>query len=340
MSWSDDRQTVTLPGTTNVVTTRAGREEGGKAGRFVYSCAVCGDVLDVRKELASPDCILDSLMGTCPSCGAGLEDSIDCRLGSAPDDWQRRDVRHQAPRVAGERRKRPLFQSASSFNRFSLDFSPLDALVQPLTPDHLLVLEGHGASAVAELAAFRAQLPRERGGLDSTTVFVDGGNCSDPYLFASLARRYSLDVRKALRRVTNCRIFTSYQLANVLSKEVMGMVETYGSKLLVVAGLLGTFNEPDTSDTEAGRLLDAIHAGIVQAQKKGLIVIATLGTPCKYDMAVTSWADTVVRLSPARGERLRAQLLKHRDEGPKRGASEFTMDRLLYHPDSPLERIR
>ena len=199
------------------------------------------------------------------------------------------------------------------------------------------MLQGHGASAVAELAAFRAQLPPERGGLDSTTIFIDGGNCSDPYLFASLARRYSFDTKRALRRVANCRVFTMYQLANLLSDDVMKMAETYGSKLLVISNLLGTFNEPETSAREVDRLLDAIRTGIMGAKKK-LVVIATLGSPNKYDEVVIPWSDTLVRLSLLRRGTTQADLLRHPTK--KADTVEFAMNQLLFHPDSPLELAR
>jgi len=319
-----------MPSTPDYVVVPDERQEG----LFVYSCATCGSVLDVRKELASPDGILDSLMGVCPSCGEKLENSIECRLGHAPEEW--RGPRPRAQRA--DARRRSTFQRASSFNRFSLDFSLLDRLLQPLAPDNMVMLEGQGASAVAELAAFRAQLPRERGGLDSTTVFIDGGNCSDPYLFASLARRYSLDTRKALRRVTNCRVFTMYQLANLLSNDVVEMAEAYGSKLVVIADLLGTFNEPGTGANETDRLLDAVRAGMMEAKKKKLTVIATLGPPNKHDEVVAAWPDTLVRLSPLRGGRVRAELLRH--PTGRSGSSDLSIDRLLFHPDSPLERVR
>jgi hypothetical protein len=309
-----------------------------KEQQFIYSCAACGAVLDVRKRLSAPDSILDSLMGACPQCGAKLESSIDCRLGQPPEDWQ--VPRLSARQRASPHRKSPRFQRASSYNRFSLDFSPLDRLLQPLASDNLVMLEGQGASAIAELAAFRAQLPGERGGLDSTTVFIDGGNCSDPYLLASLAKRYSLDARRALQRVMNCRVFTMYQLASLLANDVVGMAEAYGSKLVVMANLLGTFNEIGMATNEADRLLDAIHAGMTEAKKKRFIVIVTLGSPNKYDETVTRWPDTLVRLSPSRrgmGEVMRAELLRHPTK--KKDSSEFSMNQLLFHPDSPLELV-
>ena len=66
--------------------------------------------------------------------------------------------------------------------------------------------------------------------------------------------------------------------------------------------------------------------------------MATLGTPTKYDGTVAGWSDTLVRLSPSRGGRTRAELLRHPTK--RQGSAEFAMDRLLFHPDSPLEAVR
>ncbi len=128
-----------------------------------------------------------------------------------------------------------------------------------------------------------------------------------------------------------------YQLANLLSNDVMKMAETYGSKLLVIANLLGTFNEPEMSAREVDRLLDAIHAGIMEAKKK-LVVMATLGSPNRYDEVVTPWSDTLVRLSPLRRGTIQADLLRHPTK--KADTVEFAMNQLLFHPDSPLESVR
>jgi hypothetical protein len=114
------------------------------------------------------------------------------------------------------------------------------------------------------------------------------------------------------------------------------MTETYGSKLLVIANLLGTFNEPEMSAREVDRLLDAIRAGIMEAKKK-LIVIATLGSPNKYDETINPWTDTLVRLSLLRRGTIQAELLRHPTKKPER--AEFSMNQLLFHPDSPLELV-
>jgi len=216
--------------------------------------------------------------------------------------------------------------------RFSVDFFPLDKLLQPLQPRNLVMLRGPGASPIAELLAFRAQLPPERGGLDSGTFFIDGGNCSDPYLLASLAKPYRLDERKALRRVTSCRLFTMYQLAGLFSSGgIEDMAGARGCKLVILADLLGMFNEPDINQVEIDRLLTAIHEGLA-ALKKRLVVVVTLGSPNKHDQLVSGWADTLVQLSLLRGSKTHAALLRHPTR--KAGSSVFAINQLLFRPDS------
>lgn len=284
----------------------------------------------MSNKLDAPGDVIHSLYGRCPSCSISLEGSVECKL-----ETHQGGGAAETPAPSKAELRPVIFQRASSFMRFSLDLLPLDRLLQPLEPGNLVMLRGQGASVIAELLAFRAQLPRERGGLDSRTLFIDGGNCSDPYLLASFAKRYQLDTRKALRRVTSCRVFTAYQLASLLSNGVAEMAETYGSKLVIMADLLGTFNEPESNQNEVNRLLDAIHFGIAEAKGK-LVVIATLGSPNRYDEVVCGWSDTLVDFSPRRGGKIQAELLRHPTKKPE--SSEFTISQ-LFHPDSPLELV-
>lgn len=151
-------------------------QEGRDKERFVYYCSSCSCVLRIRRDLRPTDETIDSLSGHCIGCGRGLEGNIECRLTPVSDDWS--DIR-LTDAVAVQRRITP-FSSVSSFPHFSLGFPRLDSLLRPLSPQHLIVLSGGAASIVAELMTFRAQLPLEVGGLDSTVLFIDGGNQSIP----------------------------------------------------------------------------------------------------------------------------------------------------------------
>jgi hypothetical protein len=296
--------------------------DGSGRERFVYYCSACSCVLGVRKEVQPAGDLIDSLEGRCPGCGNTLEGSMECRLIKVDDDWS--DVDLAPPRRSNG--GRISFHRASTLMPFSLGFPKLDLLVQPLRPGELLMLTGGGAPVVAELAALRAQLSYERGGLDSTSVFVDGGNCSDPYLFASFARQHGMDPKRALRRVATCRAFTMYQLADLISNRLIEAVDENASKLVVIADLLGTFSEPELDWREAGRLLDSVKGGMDRLRAKEVHIICTLASPNKLDDMVHPWADKLVGM-PVLDGTVRARLLKGI---PKfRTACEFKMEELL-----------
>jgi hypothetical protein len=221
-------------------------------------------------------------------------------------------------------KKSSVFRLASSFPHFSLSFPRLDSLLRPFTPN-LTVISGTEASVVAELAAFKAQLPVEMGGLDSAVVFIDGGNRSDPYTFSSFARQYGFRPNVAMRRVVTCRVFTMYQLTELISEQLSGATADYAAKLVVVADLLGTFNEPEFEEREARRLLSSIEQAI-RFLKKNTLVLVTLVSPNEYDETILSWADTAVNLSSA-DDIVRAQLLKHPSK--PQTVSQFKLGQLL-----------
>ena len=189
-----------------------------------------------------------------------------------------------------------LFRPASSIPHFTLGFPPLDSLLRPLSEKRLLVFSGDQSSIVAELAAFRAQLPVESGGLNSAVVFIDGGNRSDPYLLSSFARQKGIGPRATMKRVASCRVFTLYQLTELVSEHLARAAEDYGARLVIISDILGTFNEPELEEREARRVLDAIYERIEGLTECSLVIV-TLPSPNKYDELVVRWADTTISLS-------------------------------------------
>jgi hypothetical protein len=288
--------------------------------RFVYYCSSCRCVLRVRRDLGPARETVGSLNGHCMGCGGLLEGSVECRLAPVPDDWS--DVFLTTPPV---QKREAIFQKASSIPHFSLGFPRLDSLLRPFSEGRTLLLSGEASSIVAELASLRAQLPIESGGLDSAVLFIDGGNRSDPYLFSSFAKQRGLKPSVAMRRVASCRVFTFYQLAALVSEHLMRAVEDYGTRLVVICDILGTFNEPELEEREARRVLSAVEEGIEKVKRQAL-VIATQTSPNKYNDLVASWADAQVCLSSDRG-RIRAELIKHRNRLP--GETTFRLGQLL-----------
>jgi Rad51 len=292
---------------------------GSGRERFVYYCSTCNCVLRVRRELGPISEAVDST-GRCIGCGRPLEGGIECMLAPVPDQWS--DVfLSAAPKV----QRKDMFQPASSIPHFCLGFPRLDALLRPFCEGRLIMLSGEASSIVAELAAVRAQLPVETGGLNSAVLFIDGGNRSDPYVFSSFAKQRGLRPSVAMRHVTSCRVFTFYQLAALVLDHLLRAVEDYGTRLVVISDILGTFNEPELEEREARRVLSAVEEGIEKV-KKNALVIATLASPNKYDDVVASWADALVQLS-LEGGRVDAKLIKHSNRLP--GSTTFRMNQLL-----------
>jgi len=294
---------------------------GSGRERFVYYCSSCNCVLRVRRDLGPASETVNSPSGRCMGCGRPLEGSIECRLAPVPEDWS--DVFLSTTQPA--QKKEALFQRASSIPHFSLGFPRLDSLLRPFSEGRLIMVGGEASSVVAELAAFRAQLPIEAVGLDSAVLFIDGGNRSDPYLFSSFAKQRGLKPAVAMRRVASCRVFTFYQLAALVSEHLMRAVEDYGTRLVVICDILGTFNEPELEEREARRVLGAVEEGIEKVKRQAL-VIATQASPNKYDSTVASWADALVHLSSERTG-VRAELIKHRNRLP--GETTFKLSQLL-----------
>ena len=278
--------------------------------RFVYFCTECLCVLKVCRSLSSVDRLIETLENRCPSCGSALEGSLSCRLTPVSDEWS-----EVAPSRREERRVRPgtsgLFKQASSLLRETSFSSPVE-IVERLQPGRVAVFTGKYAETVAEFLCFRGQLPRRHGGLDTVVVFIDGGNCSDPYLFASYAREYMVPPREALGRVVTTRAFTIYQLANLVTRELSAVIDEHGSKFVIISDILSMFNDPSIEAKEASRVIEAIKGGLREVKKKrrDVFVLVTLTAKTPYDHLITDSADLLLNLSPA-NSKVAAMLLKH-----------------------------
>ncbi len=294
-------------------------QAGDGKEHFVYYCSSCTCVFEVRKNMGPMGTVNGPFDRRCAGCGRPLAGSVECRLAPVPEEWSDILVT-EVPQ-----KQKALFQQASSIPHFSLGFPRLDSLLRPLSEGRLVMFSGEQSSVVAELAAFRAQLPVESGGLDSAVLFIDGGNRSDPYIFSSFAKQRGVKPAVAMRRVTSCRVFTLYQLAALASEHLERATEDYGTRLVIISDVLGTFNEPELEEREARRVLGAIEEGIEKTKKRALVV-ATLPSPSKYDDLVVGWADAWMRMS-SDGARVRAELVKHRNRLP--GTAAFRPSEIL-----------
>ncbi len=304
--------------------------EGGGKERFVYSCSECSCVLNVCAALEPVGDTVESLENRCPGCGSALEARVSCRSAHIPEAWA--EISRSAHARSARAETKVEFQTASSLRGFSFNFAPLDALVAHyIDPAWSVAFTGRCANAVAEFLCFRAQLPKEAGGSDSSVVLIDGGNRSDLYLFSAYAKLYGVPPRKALRRVVTSRAFTMYQMADLVVNQLGRVVDEYGAKVVVLSDVLGLLNEGSgLREDEAWRLAGAVRRGLDGARKeRKLLTFMTLVTKTPYDRALTDHADILVGLEEAGGG-IEGTLLKHPFR--KQPASRrFTLRDLLFH---------
>jgi DNA-directed RNA polymerase subunit RPC12/RpoP len=309
-------------------------EEGDKK-RFVYFCSECSCVLNVCVALEPVSDTIESLGNRCPACGSALETRVSCKSVCIPNTWSeisRSIYSTRVARVPTPDTKKVEFQTAASLREFSFNFAPLDALVGHfIDPNWSVVFKGRCANLVTEFLCFRAQLPREAGGSDSSVVLIDGGNRSDLYLFSSFAKLYGVAPRKALRRVVTSRAFTMYQLANLVVNELEKVVEEYGARVVVLSDALGVMNgESGLHEEEARRLAGAVRLGIDQVRKeKKVFTFVTLITETPHNRVMTDHTDILVDIEES-SSRIKGTLLRH----PWRkqpSSEEFRLRDLLFH---------
>ncbi len=280
--------------------------------RLVYSCSECSCVLNVSAALEPVGETVESLGNRCPGCGSTLEARVSCRSARVPETWAEMS-RSAYPAVKARAETKVEFQTAASMRGFSFNFAPLDALVAHyIDPGWSVAFTGSGANAVAEFLCFRAQLPKEAGGVDSSVVLIDGGNRSDLYLFSSYAKLYGVAPKKALRRVVTSRAFTMYQTADLVVNQLAKAVDRYGAKIVVLSDILGMLNEEQgLREDEAKRLAGAVWRGLEGARKeRKFLAFVTLITKTPYDRAITEHVDVLVSLEGS-GESIEGTLLKH-----------------------------
>ncbi len=295
-------------------------EQGDYWERSECYCASCARIPLTEISPRSTDEAVQPFRRCCRGCGRELEGGAGRRLLQAPVTRPG----FSPTETATIRTVRPEFYLASSLPHFSLGFPQLDSMMRPLSSRRLIVMKGDAAPAVAELMTFRAQLPLDMGGLDSTVFFIDGGNRSDLYLFSLFAKWRGLKPAVAMRRVATCRIFTNYQLADFVSRRLADAVEDHAAKLVVISDPLGTFSEPEQEERETRWLLKSIKDGI--GRLKHSLVVVALASPNGHDDAVMEWADVGISLTSSR-DRVQAGLVKHPTKPPT--TSNFTLNQLL-----------
>ncbi len=199
----------------------------------------------------------------------------------------------------------------------SLNLRGIDNFFPGFTEGDFSVINGSSATVFASLLCVRAQLTCQLGGLNSSVVFIEGGNTFELYQIAKLARMHCLEPKKVLDNIYISRAFTAYQMVALIMRKLKSAVEKFNAKLAIISDLSGFFLDKDIPEYEATRMFSQATTYLSNfAREKRLIIIATylphhnnkLNSVLK--MLATARANVVLSLSKTKHARF-IHLEKH-----------------------------
>ncbi len=138
-----------------------------------------------------------------------------------------------------------------------------------------------GASTITNIMltklAVHCLMPKKYGGLKNSKIFIlDASNGTDVYQFVNFMKQYGLNVKKAMRKIMICRVFTVYQLTHFLKYELHAAVQKYGINIVVIPDLLSMFvQQPETDIDEVEFLMREIIDVIKTISIRGKVLLLT-----------------------------------------------------------------
>jgi hypothetical protein len=137
----------------------------------------------------------------------------------------------------------------------------------------------YGPQAVTSLISklcIKAQLPEQRGGLESNVVFIDCATSSSLSSILEAAELQQIDPKAVLGRVINMRAYTAYRLTSLIMEKLTDAVENSGAKLVVISDIVSSFLNDNVDDQEAKAVYGQIMGYLANfARKHRIIIIAT-----------------------------------------------------------------
>jgi hypothetical protein len=202
--------------------------------------------------------------------------------------------------------------------RLAFGYENIDQLFPGFALGDFCVLYGLPAClSLSSLLCVRCQLPVEQGGMDSSVVFIDGGNKFDLYEVSHIAQQYGLDPKAVLERIFISRAFTAYQLASLITDRLKSAVDRFAPKLVVVSDVVSPYLDRDVPKTEAMDVFNKLTVFLSKfAADKRVIVVAThvahrpFARSLFFESALLGRANVVVRVKDSHRV-LRFALEKH-----------------------------
>jgi len=169
----------------------------------------------------------------------------------------------------------------SSLRTLPLNPENLGKIFRELSPAQLVFFHGSCMAHVfSEFMCVQSQLPCAEGGLDSSVVFVDGGNTFDPYLVSEISRLLDLNPEKTLKNIWVSRAFTGYQLTALITERLPEILDREDSRLVVVSDVATLYCDSDIPMLEARKTFNRVARFLWNLKKERdlLLVVTSLSS--------------------------------------------------------------
>jgi hypothetical protein len=286
---------------------------------WIYYCTLCDEILVVTRRFVEGKGVHAAFDGICPDCGFSLDDVMRCERAQLPHTRSAYvNPKCQATLLAEFPSGIPQTirlgnASLSADETLTTGIEKLDKLVH-LTTGQFTVFQGYPfPKSLAELLCVRAQLDHPIG-LNSATVFIDGGNSFDAYAVSNYAVEHRIESKLALSRIHISRAFTYFQLASLLIERLPSALLHYNSRFAIISDITELFQDPEIKDKqEAHRVFQRmLRSLLATAEMTDSLVIAI--SPCQYREPFTKeliqTAHTFIRAED-RGTLTQFSLLHH-----------------------------
>lgn len=111
--------------------------------------------------------------------------------------------------------------------------------------------------------------------LDRDVVWVDGGNCVDPYELGRICRRFGLDRTEVLDSISVARAFTAYQLVSLIDERLEDEVLRTEAGTIIVSCLPDMFQDKEMKWSESYQLIKRCVEKLHDLSRRGAAMLVT-----------------------------------------------------------------
>lgn len=111
---------------------------------------------------------------------------------------------------------------------------------------------------------------------NSTTIYIDGGMCANPYKIAKYAKKMEMDQKKTLSSIKISRAFTLYQMSTLICDQLAANIKRYKPRTLIIGNFPMLYLDSDVKKVESQIILKNCIQKIKELTKEhNLITILT-----------------------------------------------------------------